>query len=99
MWPANPKELPTPALELHSLSNHFYRMFSKYYQANSVNYDEYLEYNCTESCQRTQYCSIMKQRYNEFEDCYRTVSAADKFVSNKIVLSVVALSFLLQKMK
>ena len=85
--------------ETYSHSIHFpTRMFAKYYHANSVNYDEYLEYNCTDSCQRTQYCSIVKQRYDEFEDCYRIVSAADKFVSNKFVLSMVVFLFLFRQM-
>ena len=84
--------------ETYSHSIHFpTRMFTKYYHANSVNYDEHLEYNCTESCQRTQYCSIVKQRYEEFEDCYRIVSAADKFASNKFVLSMVVFLFLFRQ--
>lgn len=41
-----------------------------YYRVNSVNYDEYLEYNCTQTCQLAQYCSIIRQRYEEFEECF-----------------------------
>ncbi len=44
---------------------HSFRNFGKYYRVNSVNYDEYLEYNCTEVCQWAQYCSIVRQRYEQ----------------------------------
>ena len=51
----------------------FRRSFDKYYRVNSVNYDEYLEYNCTEpACQWAQYCAIVKQRYDDFEQCFNS---------------------------
>jgi len=40
-----------------------------YFTFNSVHYDEYLERNCTIECQATQFCSVLTQRYEEFESC------------------------------